>query len=255
MKFSQIYNRLKQQNNRTGGRVPVASSQFAGLLKLGHEAEHLIWRCDDLILKVKRAVFRCLVQEVTIVHHDAAGVGHTPGAGVGTPVEPPHRSAILQVEVSHWIESIAAPLLPVQVPGAQTHQNRLQDSAQSLWTHPLVRAEELAKGVNGRGPRGRIGGMLYLLPLFLRQQIKCTALLPALAEQALKPSGEAWNGWQAGELGHVRELALEGRREAQRQSYTMTYLHPVEFHSFKKACAFKAAALVLQYVQSCALMQ
>lgn len=57
-------------------------SQFAVLLKLRHESQNLLGSRDDLILQVASAVLCRVVEEVAIVHHDAAGVGHAPGAGV-----------------------------------------------------------------------------------------------------------------------------------------------------------------------------
>jgi len=179
---------------------------------LGHQPEHLLRRRDDLVLQVEGAVFRRVVQEVPIVHHDAAGVFHAPGAGVGVPVEPPHGGAVLKVEVGHRVESVAPPLLPVEVPGAQAHQDGLQGARQALGARPLAGGDQLAEGVGGRGSRGRAGGLLHLLPLLLREEVGASAFLLALAEQTLEPRGETRDRRQAGELGHVRELALEDMR-------------------------------------------
>lgn len=184
-------------------------SQFAVLLKLGHQTQHLLRCCDDLILQVKSAVFRCLVQEVTIVHHDATRVRNASRAGVSVPVEPPHGGTVLQVEVSHRVESVASSLLPVEIPGAETHQGGLQDTGQPLRVRPLTGADQLTEGLGGRGSWGRVGGLFHLLPLLLREEIRAPTFLPVLAEQALEPGGEAWDWRQAGEHGHVRELALK----------------------------------------------
>ena len=190
----------------------LSVSQFAVLLILGNESQNLIWRHDALIVKVHRAVLRRLLQEVAIVHHGAAGVRHAPGAGVGAPVQSPHGGAVLQVKVGHRVESVASPFLPVEVPGTETHQDGLQDTGQPLRAHPFAGADQLSEGVDGLGPRGGVSGLLHLLPLLLREEVRAPAFLSVLAEEALEPGGEARDGWQAGELGHVRELALEDMR-------------------------------------------
>lgn len=194
-------------------------SQFAVLLKLRHESQHLLRSRDDLILQVKSAVLRRVLQEITIVNHHAAGVGHAPRAGVGVPVDSPHGSAVLQVEVPDGVEGVATPLLPVEVPGAEAHQGRLQDPGQVLGMHPLAGAEQFAEGLGGGGPRRRVCGQFHLLPFLLREEVRVASFLPVLAELALQPGAEPWDRREAGELGHVRKLTLEGRKERAQRSH------------------------------------
>lgn len=184
-------------------------SQFAVLLKLGHEPQNLLRRRHHFILKVQGAVVSRLLQEVAIVHHDSTGVGHAPGAGVGAPVDPPHGGAVLQVEVGHGVESEAAALLPVEVPGAEAHQDGLQGAGQLLRARPLAAGDQLTQRVDGRRSWVGVDGPLHLAPLLLRQEVRSPAILPVLGQQALKPGREPRNGWKAGKLGHVRELALK----------------------------------------------
>lgn len=187
--------------------------QFARLLELRHQPQNLLRRHYDLILQVQRAVLGRVVQEVTIVHHQATGVGDTPGAGVGQPVQSPHGGAVLQVEVGHWVESVASSLLSVEVPGAETHQEGLQDAGQFLGAQPFAAGDQPTEGVQGLGRRRGVCGLLHLLPLLLREEVGAPPFLSALAEESLEPRGEAWNRWQTGEPGHVRELALEEIRK------------------------------------------
>lgn len=146
----------------------ATQSQLAVLLKLRHEAQNLLRSRHRLILKVQDAVVGRLVQEVAVVHHDAAGVGHAPGAGVGAPVDPPHGGAVLQVEVGHWVEREASALLSIEVPGAEAHQDGLQGQAQLLGARPLSGGDKLPQRVDGRGSRVGVQGLRHLAPLLLR---------------------------------------------------------------------------------------
>lgn len=188
--------------------VIVSLSQFAVLLKLRYQSQNLLWSRDDFILQIKSAVFWCLVQKVTIVHHDAAGVCVASGAGVAEPVDPPHGGAILQVEVRNWVESVTSPLLPIEVPGAETHQSGLQNTGQPLGVHPLVGANQFTEGISSLASWCWVSSLFHLLPFLLWEKVRAASLLPVLAEQALEPGREARDRRQAGELDHVREFTL-----------------------------------------------
>lgn len=135
---------------RVGASCFGKGLKFAVLLKLGHQAEDLLGSFDGLGAKVGGAVDGRVLQVVAVVDHQAAGAGDAPEAGVGHPVEAPHHRPVLQVEVRHRVQRIAAVLLPIEVPCAEPHQGGLQRPHQPLGLHPLVAAEKGLKGlING----------------------------------------------------------------------------------------------------------
>ena len=102
---------------------------------------HLLARPHHLVLLVRHAVPLQLLQEVLVVDHDAAGVGHAPGGEVPSPVDPPEDGAVAQVEVGHRAQGQGAVLLDVQLSGAEAHQRRLQVRGEAGVGRPLVGAE------------------------------------------------------------------------------------------------------------------
>lgn len=121
--------------------------QLAVLLELVDQGQHLLGGSDLLGAQVQGAVGGCLLQEISVVHHHAAGGPDAAGAGVPHPVYPPEHRAVLQVEIGHRVEGVAAVLLPVQVPGTEPHQRGMQHLRQLFGPHPLVGVQEFLEGL------------------------------------------------------------------------------------------------------------
>lgn len=190
--------------------------EFAVLLELGHQAEDLLGGLDALAAEVGGAVGSRVLQEVAVVDHEAAGARDALEADVGQPVDAPEHGAVLQVEVRHGVERVAAVLLPVQVPGAQPHQRGLQRPRQPLRLRPLAAAQQRLQRLE-RGAARELGD---LLTLAVRQQSAPPVLLGFGLKQPQEPLGEAGDGRQAGEGAQLGELLLQARGRGRRGENT-----------------------------------
>lgn len=65
-----------------------------------HELEESLRRLDVALLHVLLRELVHVLDVVSVIDHDAAGVGQAPSAQIRAPVESPHHSAVSQMKVS-----------------------------------------------------------------------------------------------------------------------------------------------------------